>query len=153
GSGKSVSSLAVMGLLSQTATITGQIDFMGNDMFATSDRQLSTLRGDKISMVFQDPLSALTPVYTIGDQVAVAVRRHNPSISQTAAPGRAVELLDAVCSTGPRRRESQFLHEFSGGMRLRVMISMAIANEPELMFADERTTALDGTIHAQVMEM
>ncbi|HLQ80481.1 MAG TPA: ABC transporter ATP-binding protein [Brachybacterium sp.] len=153
GSGKSVSSLAVMGLLSQTATITGQIDFMGNDMFAMSDRQLSTLRGDKISMVFQDPLSALTPVYTIGDQVAEAVRLHNPSISKTAAAGRAVELLDAVGIPEPRRRASQFPHEFSGGMRQRVMIAMAIANEPELIIADEPTTALDVTIQAQVMEL
>src|SRR5699024_7425353 len=151
GSGKSVSSLAVMGLLSQTATITGQIDFMGNDMFAMSDRQLSTLRGDKISMVFQDPLSALTPVYTIGDQVAEAVRLHNPSISKTAAAGRAVELLDAVGIPEPRRRASQFPHEFSGGMRQRVMIAMAIANEPELIIADEPTTALDVTIQAQEM--
>ena len=153
GSGKSVSSLAVMGLLPQTATITGQIDFMGNDMFAMNDRQLSTLRGDKISMVFQDPLSALTPVYTIGDQVAEAVRLHNPSMTKAAAAGRAVELLDSVGIPEPRRRARQFPHEFSGGMRQRVMIAMAIANEPELIIADEPTTALDVTIQAQVMEL
>ena len=153
GSGKSVSSLAVMGLLPQTATITGQIDFMGNDMFAMNDRQLSTLRGDKISMVFKDPLSALTPVYTIGDQVAEAVRLHNPSMTKAAAAGRAVELLDSVGIPEPRRRARQFPHEFSGGMRQLVMIAMAIANEPELIIADEPTTALDVTIQAQVMEL
>src|SRR5699024_11107724 len=89
GSGKSVSSLAVMGLLSQTASISGHIDFMGNDMFAMNDRQLSELRGDKISMVFQDPLSALTPVYTIGDQVAEAIQLHDTGVSDKAAADRA----------------------------------------------------------------
>ena len=153
GSGKSVSSLAVMGLLPQTASISGHIDFMGNDMFAMNDRQLSTLRGDKISMVFQDPLSALTPVYTIGDQVAEAIRLHDANVSEKAAADRAVQLLEAVGIPEAPRRARQFPHEFSGGMRQRAMIAMAIANEPELIIADEPTTALDVTIQAQVMEL
>ncbi len=153
GSGKSVSSLAVMGLLSQTASISGHIDFMGNDMFAMNDRQLSELRGDKISMVFQDPLSALTPVYTIGDQVAEAIQLHDTGVSDKAAADRAVQLLEAVGIPEAPRRARQFPHEFSGGMRQRAMIAMAIANEPELIIADEPTTALDVTIQAQVLEL
>ena len=153
GSGKSVSSLAVMGLLPTTATISGGIDFMGQDMFALSDRQLSKLRGDKISMIFQDPLSALTPVYTIGDQIAEAIQLHHPNVSKAAAADRAIELLESVGITEARRRARQFPHEFSGGMRQRAMIAMAIANEPELIIADEPTTALDVTIQAQVLEL
>ena len=153
GSGKSVSSLAVMGLLPRTATITGGIEFMGEDMFAMNDRQLSALRGDKISMIFQDPLSALTPVYTIGDQIAEAIELHDGSVSKSAAQDRAVQLLEAVGIPHPKRRAKQFPHEFSGGMRQRAMIAMAIANEPELIIADEPTTALDVTIQAQVMEL
>ena len=153
GSGKSISSLAVMGLLPDTATVSGGIDFMGQDMFSLSDRQLSQLRGDKISMIFQDPLSALTPVYTIGDQVAEAIQLHHPGVSKAAAADRAVQLLEAVGITEARRRARQFPHEFSGGMRQRAMIAMAIANEPELIIADEPTTALDVTIQAQVMEL
>src|SRR5690625_3700265 len=153
GSGKSVSSLAVMGLLSQTASISGHIDFMGNDMFAMNDRQLSELRGDKISMVFQVPLSALTPVDTIGDHVAEPIQRHDHGVSDKAAADRAVQLLEAVGIPEAPRRARQFPHEFSGGMRQRAMIAMAIANEPELIIADEPTTALDVTIQAQVMEL
>lgn len=153
GSGKSVSSLAVMGLLPASAKISGAIDFLGNDMLALGDEQLSKLRGEKISMVFQDPLSALTPVYTIGDQVAEVVRVHHPEISKAAAAKRAVELLDAVGIPEPQRRARQYPHEFSGGMRQRVVIAMAIANEPDLIIADEPTTALDVTIQAQVMEL
>ena len=153
GSGKSVSSLAVMGLLPTTATISGGIAFRGQDMFALSDRQLSKLRGDKISMIFQDPLSALTPVYTIGDQIAEAIQLHHPNVSKAAAADRAIQLLESVGITEARRRARQFPHEFSGGMRQRAMIAMAIANEPELIIADEPTTALDVTIQAQVLEL
>ena len=153
GSGKSVSSLAVMGLLPDTATISGGIEFMGQDLFSLNDRQLSQLRGDKISMIFQDPLSALTPVYTIGDQIAEAIRLHHPQVSRAASADRAVQLLESVGIPEARRRARQFPHEFSGGMRQRAMIAMAIANEPELIIADEPTTALDVTIQAQVMEL
>ena len=153
GSGKSVSSLAVMGLLPDTATISGGIEFMGQDLFSLNDRRLSQLRGDKISMIFQDPLSALTPVYTIGDQIAEAIQLHHPQVSRAASADRAVQLLESVGIPEARRRARQFPHEFSGGMRQRAMIAMAIANEPELIIADEPTTALDVTIQAQVMEL
>ena len=153
GSGKSVSSLAVMGLLPRTATISGAIDFMGQDMFAMNDRQLSRLRGGKLSMIFQDPLSALTPVYTIGDQIAEAIQLHDTHVTKAAAQDRAVQLLQAVGIADAQRRAKQFPHEFSGGMRQRAMIAMAIANEPERIIADEPTTALDVTIQAQVMEL
>ncbi|WP_105566580.1 ABC transporter ATP-binding protein [Microbacterium halophytorum] len=153
GSGKSVSSLAVMGLLPGTASVSGSIRMLGNDMFALNDAQLSKLRGNAISMVFQDPLSALTPVFAVGKQIAEVVRIHHPGVSQAKADKRAVELLDAVGIPEPARRAKQYPHEFSGGMRQRAMIAMAIANEPELIIADEPTTALDVTIQAQVMDL
>ncbi|MBK0332790.1 ABC transporter ATP-binding protein [Brachybacterium sp. MASK1Z-5] len=153
GSGKSVSSLAVMGLLPGSAQITGDIELMGKKIFTMNDRELSQLRGDTISMVFQDPLSALTPVFTVGDQISEVVRIHHPDVSKQKAADRAIELLEAVGIPEPRRRAQQYPHEFSGGMRQRVMIAMAIANEPELIIADEPTTALDVTIQAQVMEL
>ena len=153
GSGKSVSSLAVMGLLPRTATISGEIEMLGHRMFELDDKQLSRLRGNTISMVFQDPLSALTPVYRVGDQIAEVVRIHHPEVSKIRARQRAEELLDAVGIPEPGRRANQYPHEFSGGMRQRAMIAMAIANQPELIIADEPTTALDVTIQAQVMDL
>lgn len=153
GSGKSVSSLAVMGLLPRTATITGEIEMLGQQVFTLSDRQLSALRGNSVSMVFQDPLSALTPVYRVGQQIAEVVRIHHPEVSAKQADKRAIELLDAVGIPEPARRAGQYPHEYSGGMRQRAMIAMAIANEPELIIADEPTTALDVTIQAQVMDL
>jgi peptide/nickel transport system ATP-binding protein len=153
GSGKSVSSLAVMGLLPGTASVSGEIDLMGHKVFDMTDKQLSSLRGDTISMVFQDPLSALTPVHQIGRQIAEVVTIHHPKVSEKQAWARAIELLEAVGIPEPERRSTQYPHEFSGGMRQRVMIAMAIANEPELIIADEPTTALDVTIQAQVMEL
>ena len=153
GSGKSVSSLAVMGLLPRTATITGEIELLGRQLFTLDDRELSTLRGKTISMVFQDPLSALTPVYRVGQQIAEVVRIHHPQVTAKQAEKRAVELLEAVGIPEPARRAGQYPHEFSGGMRQRAMIAMAIANEPELIIADEPTTALDVTIQAQVMDL
>ncbi|WP_193119369.1 ABC transporter ATP-binding protein [Brachybacterium tyrofermentans] len=153
GSGKSVSSLAVMGLLPRTATITGEIEMLGQKVFTLNDRQLSALRGNSVSMVFQDPLSALTPVYRVGQQIAEVVRIHHPEVSVKQAEKRAVELLDAVGIPEPARRSNQYPHEYSGGMRQRAMIAMAIANEPELIIADEPTTALDVTIQAQVMDL
>jgi peptide/nickel transport system ATP-binding protein len=152
GSGKSVSSLAVMGLLPSSAQITGTIRFKGTDLLTLNDRRLSKIRGSGISMVFQDPLSALTPVYTIGDQIAEAVRIHQ-DVNKNQAQKRAVELLDLVGIPNPELRASSFPHEFSGGMRQRAMIAMAIANDPDLIIADEPTTALDVTIQAQVLEV
>jgi peptide/nickel transport system ATP-binding protein len=152
GSGKSVSSLAVMGLLPGNANVTGQIRFKGQDLLTLNDRRLSRLRGSGISMIFQDPLSALTPVYTIGDQIAEAVLIHQ-RVGRAEAKRRAVELLDLVGIPNPKLRVSSFPHEFSGGMRQRAMIAMAIANDPDLIIADEPTTALDVTIQAQVLEV
>lgn len=153
GSGKSVSSLAVMGLLPRSASVSGEIELLGQRLFTLDDRQLSTLRGNTISMVFQDPLSALTPVYRVGQQIAEVVRIHHPEVTTKQAEKRAVELLEAVGIPEPARRAGQYPHEYSGGMRQRAMIAMAIANEPELILADEPTTALDVTIQAQVMDL
>jgi peptide/nickel transport system ATP-binding protein len=152
GSGKSVSSLAVMGLLPANAAVTGSIKFQGTELLGLGDKRLSKLRGSGISMVFQDPLSALTPVYTIGDQIAEAVRIHQ-DVSKSQAHARAVELLDLVGIPNARLRASSFPHEFSGGMRQRAMIAMAIANDPDLIIADEPTTALDVTIQAQILDV
>ena len=151
GSGKSVSSLAVMGLLPSRARITGSIRFKGAELLGQSDRDLSMIRGRRISMIFQDPLSALTPVFTVGDQLAEAILIHQ-DVSKQAAMDRAVELLSVVGIPNPRQRAAAFPHEFSGGMRQRAMIAMAIANDPELIIADEPTTALDVTIQAQILE-
>src|SRR5688572_29569222 len=140
-----------MGLLPSRARITGSIRFQGTELAGHSDKELSSIRGRKISMIFQDPLSALTPVFTVGDQIAEAVRTHQ-EISAQAAMERAVELLALVGIPNPKQRATAFPHEFSGGMRQRAMIAMAIANDPELIIADEPTTALDVTIQAQILE-
>jgi peptide/nickel transport system ATP-binding protein len=151
GSGKSVSSLAVMGLLPPQARISGSVRYRGREMLGLSDRDMSKVRGKKIAMVFQDPLSALTPVYTVGDQVAEALLVHG-KMSRKAAAERAVDLLDLVGIPNARARAASFPHEFSGGMRQRAVIAIAIANDPDLIIADEPTTALDVTVQAQVLE-
>ncbi|MGH2767989.1 MAG: dipeptide ABC transporter ATP-binding protein [Actinomycetota bacterium] len=152
GCGKSVSALAVMGLLPRPARVTGSVKFRGRELLGLDDPELSTVRGKGIAMVFQDPLSALTPVYTVGDQIAEAVRIHH-QVSREAANRRVVELLDLVGIPRAAERARAFPHEFSGGMRQRVMIAMAMANDPDLIIADEPTTALDVTIQAQVLEV
>ena len=152
GSGKSVSSMAVMGLLPAHATITGSIRFQGRELLGLPDAEFSQIRGRRISMIFQDPLSALTPVYSVGDQVAEALVVHG-ALPARAARARAVELLDVVGIPDAARRARAFPHEFSGGMRQRVVIAMAIANNPDLIIADEPTTALDVTVQAQVMQV
>ncbi len=152
GSGKSVSSLAVMGLLPRRARVSGSVRFRGDELLGLADKELSRIRGNRISMIFQDPLSALTPVYTVGDQIAEAVQIHR-QVSRKAAMDRAVELLATVGIPEPVKRAAAFPHEFSGGMRQRAMIAMAIANDPDLIIADEPTTALDVTIQAQIIEV
>jgi len=151
GSGKSVSSLAVMGLLPPQARISGSVRYRGRELLGLDDREMSRVRGRKVAMIFQDPLSALTPVYTVGDQVAEALLVHG-QLSKRDAAHRAVELLDLVGIPNARARAASFPHEFSGGMRQRAVIAIAIANNPDLIIADEPTTALDVTVQAQVLE-
>ncbi|WP_219471490.1 ABC transporter ATP-binding protein [Nonomuraea rhizosphaerae] len=152
GSGKSVTSLAVMGLLPENAQVSGSVKLHGRELLGMREDDLIKVRGKAISMIFQDPLSAFTPVYTIGDQIAEAVRVHQ-RIGKDKAARQAVELLDLVGIPHPDVRARSFPHEFSGGMRQRAMIAMAIANDPDLLICDEPTTALDVTIQAQVLEV
>jgi peptide/nickel transport system ATP-binding protein len=152
GSGKSVTALAVLGLLPATARVRGSVRLDGRELLGLPASELARVRGRRIAMVFQDPLSALTPVYRIGDQIAEALLAHG-RMSRPAARQRAVELLDLVGIPDPRRRADAFPHEFSGGMRQRAMIAMAIANDPEVILADEPTTALDVTVQAQVLDV
>ncbi|MFJ5288266.1 dipeptide ABC transporter ATP-binding protein [Streptomyces sp. NPDC088348] len=152
GSGKSATALAVLGLLPGNAAVRGSVRLDGTELVGASDRELSAVRGSRIGMVFQDPLSAFTPVYRIGDQIAEAVRAHQ-DIPRAAARARAVELLDLVGIPEPGLRAQSYPHEFSGGMRQRAMIAMAMANNPDVILADEPTTALDVTIQAQVLDV
>ncbi|MDE3719883.1 ABC transporter ATP-binding protein [Nocardiopsis sp. N85] len=153
GSGKSVSSMAAMGLLPDHAVITGSVKLHGEEILGLDDRAMAARRGKVISMVFQDPLSGLTPVYTVGDQLAEAVLVHNPRLPKEQARKRAVHLLDLVGIPNPEGRYRSFPHEFSGGMRQRVMIAMAMANDPDVIICDEPTTALDVTIQAQILDL
>ncbi|MFJ9364195.1 dipeptide ABC transporter ATP-binding protein [Nocardia sp. NPDC101769] len=152
GSGKSVSAMAVIGLLPEQARVRGSIRLRGRELLGLNDKQMSVLRGSKVSMVFQDPLSALTPVYRIGDQIAEALLAHRKMSKQEAA-AKAVELLDLVGIPDAVQRAKAFPHEFSGGMRQRVVIAMAIANDPELIICDEPTTALDVTVQKQILNL
>ena len=153
GSGKSVSSLTVMGLSrSRDARITGEVVFDGRELLSASNEDLRKLRGDEIAMIFQDPLSSLHPFYKIGKQLAEAVRVHR-YVSKAAARDRAAELLGLVGIADPRGRLEAYPHEMSGGMRQRVMIAMALVNDPKLLIADEPTTALDVTVQAQILEL
>ncbi|MFE1167082.1 dipeptide ABC transporter ATP-binding protein [Nocardiopsis sp. NPDC058789] len=153
GSGKSVSSMAAMGLLPEHAEITGSVRLHGQELLGKPDREMARIRGKVISMVFQDPLSGLTPVYTVGDQLAEAVMVHSPRGSRDKARRRAVELLELVGIPNAEDRYRSFPHEFSGGMRQRVMIAMAMANDPDVIICDEPTTALDVTIQAQILDL
>jgi oligopeptide/dipeptide ABC transporter ATP-binding protein len=153
GSGKSVTSMAILGLLPKTATITGDVLFRGESILGRPENELRHFRGNKIAMVFQDALASLNPVMTIGKQITEAIEVHDSKISKADARTRVIDLLEIVGIPEPSRRVDQYPHEFSGGMRQRAMIAMSIANEPDVLIADEPTTALDVTIQAQVMEV
>lgn len=153
GSGKSVTSMAIMGLLDKNASVKGSITYHGEELLNKSDFEMSEIRGKGIAMVFQDPLSALTPVFSIGDQIKEALVAHNPKMTERQIHDRSIELMNLVGIPDPEGRLKSFPHEFSGGMRQRVMIAMAIANDPDVIIADEPTTALDVTIQAQVLEV
>jgi peptide/nickel transport system ATP-binding protein len=153
GSGKSVSMLTIMGLSrTRNAQISGTAMFEGRDLLTASDADLRKIRGDDIAMIFQDPLSSLHPFYKVGWQLIEAIQAHR-DVSKAQARERAIELLGLVGIPSPRERVDSYPHEFSGGMRQRAMIAMALSNEPKLLIADEPTTALDVTVQAQILEL
>jgi peptide/nickel transport system ATP-binding protein len=153
GSGKSVTSLAVMGLLPSSAQITGSVRYRGQELLGRKDPQLSRVRGKGISMIFQDPMTSLDPVYRVGYQIEETLRVHDRSLSGKAAAARATELLEMVGIPNAAGRLRSYPHEFSGGMRQRVVIAIAMANQPDVIIADEPTTALDVTVQAQILEV
>jgi peptide/nickel transport system ATP-binding protein len=153
GSGKSATAMALIGLLPPYAEVSGSVKLHGDELIGLGDQRMSRVRGAEIGMVFQDPMSALTPVYNVGDQIAEALRIHQPDLGRAAARTRAVELLDLVGIAQPERRARAFPHELSGGERQRVVIAIAIANDPDLIICDEPTTALDVTVQAQILDV
>jgi len=153
GCGKSITALSVMGLISPPGKIVGgSIKFKGEELTTASRERMREIRGDDIAMIFQDPMTSLNPVYTVGEQIAEAIRLHR-KLDKKAAWNAAVESMREVSIPSPDRRAKDYPHQLSGGMRQRVMIAMALACDPELLIADEPTTALDVTIQAQILEL
>ena len=153
GSGKSVTALATLRLLDPAATVEGSIRFNGAELLTLPESEMRQRRGREIAMIFQEPMTALNPVMPIGEQVAEAIRAHQPGLSRKQVRQTAVEALEAVGIPEPSSRYGQFPHQFSGGQRQRILIAMAIANRPKLLIADEPTTALDVTVQAQILAL
>ena len=153
GSGKTVSMLAVLGLLPATAEVSGSVRYKGRELLGLETRELRKLRGSAVAMIFQDPRTSLNPVQTIGHQIVEGIRIHHPEVSRKEAARRAVDLLALVGIPQPDRRARDYPHQFSGGMCQRAMIAMAVANDPDVLIADEPTTALDVTIQAQILDL
>src|SRR3954467_5735724 len=153
GSGKGVASVGVMGVLPSNARVTGSVKYRGQELLGQHDRSMSRIRGKGVSMIFQDPMTSLDPVYKVGVQIEETLRIHDRSLSSKAAESRAVELLELVGIPNAAERVRSYPHEFSGGMRQRVVIAIAMANQPEVIIADEPTTALDVTVQAQILEV
>lgn len=153
GSGKSVTMLSILKLLSENGKVVqGEITFNGRDLRNASEKEMQSIRGNEIGMIFQDPMTSLNPLFTIGNQLMEAILKHS-KVSKEEARKRAIEMLSLVGIPSPEKRLNQYPHEFSGGMRQRAMIAMALSCEPKLLIADEPTTALDVTIQAQIMEL
>jgi peptide/nickel transport system ATP-binding protein len=153
GSGKSVTNLAILGLLNaKRSNVSGEILLLGKDLLKASPRELRDVRGKDVAMIFQDPFACLHPMYRVGNQIAEAVQAHE-NVSKSKAFDRAVEVLDAVGIPNARGRARDYPHQFSGGMRQRAMIAMALVHNPDVLIADEPTTALDVTVQAQILEL
>jgi peptide/nickel transport system ATP-binding protein/oligopeptide transport system ATP-binding protein len=153
GSGKSVTAMTVMGLTRDiNASFRGEVNYQGRNLLEISDTEMQNFRGNEIGMIFQDPMTSLNPVYRIGEQIVEAIRAHDP-VDKSTAQRRAVELLRQVGIPNPESRVDDFPHQFSGGMRQRAMIAMALSCNPAILIADEPTTALDVTIQAQIVEL
>ena len=153
GSGKSVTSLAILGLLDPAAQTTGSIRFAGTDLLTQPPAVLRTYRGKRIAMIFQEPMTSLNPVMTIGRQIAEAVEVHQPSLDRKQVRAAVIAALDSVALPHAAKRYDDYPHQFSGGQRQRILIAMAIVNKPELLVADEPTTALDVTVQAQILDL
>src|SRR5699024_11820 len=152
GSGKSVSSLAILGLLPPNARMSGQIEFDGINLLTLTSEQMRRIRGNKIAMIFQEPMTALDPIYTVGEQLIEAIRAHR-RISKDDAHRRALELLNLVKLPDPERRMDHYPHQLSGGQLQRIVIAMSVSCDPDLLIADEPTTALDVTVQAEILEL